>query len=267
MEKPPFQEVQRRLEDLSWRLGASMGEVGTHDGFPVLCLDLPGKKDGLPRVWISAGIHGEEPGGVLGCLLWLESQADLWQDTFAFTVLPCLSPSGYERWERHDLKGRDPNRIFRLKEEPLVLAVESALSAHEAPVLAVDMHEDSSFEDFYLYELVEGRPSFAEGIVDAVRPVGPIAHGLHLDPPVQDGLAREDLPARPSLKESLAAKDLWPQDYLLFGLTGHAITLETPGLRPLELRVRMQKVALDATLRMLASHLTGDPFQVDRSRR
>jgi protein MpaA len=251
-ETPRFDAVHAAVRDAARRLGGALDVVGEVDGYPILRLRVPGGEPSVPRIWLSAGIHGEEPGSVAGLLRWLERDAERWQRRFAFTILPCLSPYGYERGERLDRQGRDPNRLFRRPEEPLVAAVERALADDPALRFAIDMHEDSDFTGFYMYELTEDDPAVGPAVVEAVAAVGEVAHGRDLEPPVEHGIVLREGGERLT-RERLAERENWPIAFRLFLAAGHVVTLETPGRQPIDLRAEMQRTAVEAILRRLAA--------------
>jgi hypothetical protein len=247
---PSFGEVAARVEEAAQRLKGHLTHAGEVDGYPVLWLEIPALAPHAPRIWVSAGIHGEEPGSVEGCLRFLAKSAKRWRALFSFTVLPCLSPYGYERGQRFDARGRDPNRLFRHPEEPLVAAVRRALEGGPRPLFAFDLHEDSDFSAFYMYEIAgQGRP-FAPDILAAVGRLGPIAHGRDLEPPIEHGLVVFPREEGEEVRD-LRQRDTWPIAFLLWEAAEHTVTLETPVLQPLTLRAAMHVAAMEAVLARL----------------
>ena len=63
------------------------------------------------RVYISAGIHGDEPAGPLAALQLL--QDDQWPADVAVWLCPCLNPSGILLNQRENFEGIDLNRDYR----------------------------------------------------------------------------------------------------------------------------------------------------------
>jgi hypothetical protein len=64
-------------------------------------------------VLITGGIHGYETSGVQGALLFASSKkAEEYTSHFNIMILPCVSPWAYERIQRWNAKGVDPNRSF-----------------------------------------------------------------------------------------------------------------------------------------------------------
>lgn len=252
-EKRDYGAVKDQVDRAAGLLHGTVKTLATIDGYPLLQLTFGAQ--GGPRVWVNAGIHGEEPGSVEGLLLWLETSASRWADTFSFKVLPCLNPYGYERGERCDQSGLDPNRRFRQTDYPLVKAVLSALG-EERYVFAVDMHEDCDFEGFYMYEVNRRPPSVHELVIPAVAEVGPICEEAE-DPEVKGGLVSRAAEDGESMEAFFEGRDLWPIAYPLHRQSERSVTLETPGLRPLGQRARMQRAGVDACLRFAARSVAG----------
>jgi len=242
-----FGVVQRRLAEAGRALGSEVETVGEVDGYPIHRLIFG---HGRPIV-ISAGIHGEEPGSVEGGLLFLETAARDFMDTFAFEMYPCLNPYGYERHHRLNARGQDPNRQFRNPDDPLNRVLKASLG-EKSFELGLDLHEDEDFYGFYIYETVEdGRP-FGPTLRDAMQEIGPVAAQAK-EPPLTDGLAyRRRLRGR-SVREMWAKRKLWPVAVLLFTHSGHQMTIETPGRQPLEMRSRMHVAGVRRALELQAS--------------
>ena len=49
-----------------------------------------------PTVFISAGIHGDEPAGVHAAVQFLNHGLPEYADRFNFVVMPCLNPDGFD---------------------------------------------------------------------------------------------------------------------------------------------------------------------------
>src|SRR5437763_1390509 len=63
------------------------------------------------RIYISTGIHGDEPAGPLAALkLFQENQ---WPESISLWLIPCLNPVGYVRNCRENEDGFDLNRDYR----------------------------------------------------------------------------------------------------------------------------------------------------------
>lgn len=74
--------------------------------------DSTSAKKQKPSVLITGGIHGYETSGVQGALLFASSKAQEYSSDFNIMILPCVSPWAYERIQRWNAHGVDPNRSF-----------------------------------------------------------------------------------------------------------------------------------------------------------
>lgn len=63
-----------------------------------------------PYVFLSGGVHGDEPAGVEALLKFLEEAKQ--HTTFNFLIIPCVNPVGYERNIREGSDFKDMNRNF-----------------------------------------------------------------------------------------------------------------------------------------------------------
>lgn len=121
----------------------------------------------LPAVYVLAGVHGDEPGGVEAALRLLESLAEgarplTWH---RLLVLPCLNPSGLADGTRANRVGQDINRQFHADGMQESAAVRGFLDPHAA-VMLIDLHCDHQAQSFYLFELRGGGiPPLGEAVV------------------------------------------------------------------------------------------------------
>lgn len=194
-----------------------------------------------PRVYVSAGIHGDEPAGPLAVSELLT--ADRWPPELELYVCPCLNPTAFPRNRRESAAGVDLNRDYRTRRTPEVRAHTAWLTRQPAFDLALCLHEDWEANGFYLYELnPDARPSTAERVVAAVAELCPIDRA-----PVIDGRPARDGIIRPVIH--LAERPDWPEAfYLLAHKTRHSYTLEAPSDFPLATRVSALTRAVEVVL-------------------
>lgn len=196
------------------------------------------------NVYISAGIHGDEPAGPLAALELLRE--NIWPASANIWLIPCLNPGGYALNRRENEDGVDLNRDYRSLSTPLVKAHAQWLQACPRFDLTLLLHEDWESNGFYLYELnLELRPSIAEAIVAAVKEVCPI----DLSPVIEGRDAKDGIIcANPDL---LKRKD-WPEAfYLIQHKAPLSYTLEGPSDFPLVTRVQALVRGVNAALRHL----------------
>ncbi len=233
-------DIRRAAQNHGWRVETLPLKPG-HD---LLFLTRePTSRVTNPRnVYISAGIHGDEPAGPVAIQRLLEKNA--WPDDAALWLAPCLNPTGFPRNTRESADGVDLNRDYR---QGRSLEVQSHLHwLRKLPTFdtCFCLHEDWESAGFYLYELnPDSKPSLAPAMVRAVRPVCPIESAAIID-------GREAyLPGiiRPTIDPHLRPD--WPEALWLFqNRTRLSYTLEAPSDFSLPVRVAALVNAIQAGL-------------------
>jgi len=183
-----------------------------------------------PRIYLSAGMHGDEPAGPLAALRLLEENvwptADLW-------LVPCLNPAGFRVNSRTNAAGVDVNRDYRNPQSDEARGHIAWLERQPGFDLTLLLHEDWEAHGFYCYELnPDGRTSFAPEMIEAVRPGCPIDDSPEIDgrPIAAPGIIRPNVPpeSRPDWPEAL---------WLRVHKAPLSYTLEAPSDWPLPVRV------------------------------
>jgi hypothetical protein len=185
------------------------------EDYPLFAVRSRAWDAGRPVVLVTGGVHGYETSGVQGALQWIAEDFGRLAAQLNLLVLPCISPWAYETINRWNPDALDPNRQFKAGSP----APESALAmgcvaANAAQVdVHVDLHETTDTDNsefgpakaardgtpfdwhpipdgFYLVADAERPvPEFQRALIDAVRPVTPIAeadeHGCIIGEPLQ----------------------------------------------------------------------------------
>ena len=182
------------------------------------------------HVYISAGIHGDEPAGPLAvCQLLQENQ---WPKDISLSIFPCLNPAGFALHTRENAEGLDLNRQYL---QPLAAETRAHVAwlQHQPRFdLCLALHEDWESHGFYVYELnADNQPTLAEKIVERVAEVCPIDPSELIEGrPAQNGIIRPSLDPR--------SRPQWPESFfLLTHKTRLTYTLEAPSDYPLSTRV------------------------------
>ena len=182
------------------------------------------------RIYISAGIHGDEPAGPLAVRQLL--QENQWPAGLDLWLCPCLNPTGFLLNRRESADGVDLNRQYLHVEAAETRAHVAWLNRQPNFDVAFCLHEDWESHGFYVYELnPDNLPSLAETIVERVSKVCPI------DPsPVIEGREAHSGIIRPSADPR--SRPEWPEAFYLFTYkTRLSYTLEAPSDFPLATRV------------------------------
>jgi len=183
-----------------------------------------------PRIYVSTGIHGDEPAGPLAIRELIRADAfprDAW-----LWCCPCLNPTGFPRNTRASAEGLDLNRDYRHRRSAEIRAHAGWLEHQPMFDLALCVHEDWESAGFYVYELnPDDHASLAPAIVEAAQAVCPI----DLSPVIEGREARGGI-IRPSLDP--AQRPEWPEAfYLIQHKTRLNYTLEAPSDFDLPTRV------------------------------
>ncbi|HTY89029.1 MAG TPA: M14 family metallocarboxypeptidase [Candidatus Acidoferrum sp.] len=226
--------VLRDLEAAARAHGWSVEVFGRQGEFNLLALHHPPLTIRHPppaiRIYLSAGIHGDEPAGPLAALRLL--QENPWPVNAELWCCPCLNPLGFVLNRRENADGQDLNRDYRHLQTAEVRAHIAWLERQPRFDLCLCLHEDWESHGFYVYELnPENRPSLAEEMVAQIAKVCPI------DPsPVIEGREARGGIIRPNLDP--ATRPQWAEAfYQIVNKTRQSYTLEAPSDFPLPTRV------------------------------
>lgn len=198
-----------------------------------------------PRLYISTGIHGDEPAGPLAARLLL--QENVWPPGLEIRMCPCLNPTGFALNRRENRVGLDLNRQYLAPQAEETLAHIAWLKRQPPFDLCLCLHEDWEAHGFYLYELNPDRlPSPAEAMIARVATFCPIDRSEMIESwPAKNGIIRPDLDPR--------NRPQWPEAFFLIThKTRLSYTLEAPSDFPLAVRVAALVSAVRTALEALS---------------
>lgn len=194
------------------------------------------------HIYLSAGIHGDEPAGPRAIYDLFASNALPKQHHY--TIFPILNPAGLHLETRENADGIDLNRDYltpsRSKEIHKHLRW---IDTHiEHLDICIHLHEDWESIGFYLYEVnFHHHSSKSEAILQATSRYIPTETATEIDGRIAaDGLIRPD-----RVPEDLAG--LPESLYLLQRFNCIGYTLETPSSLPLAKRIAAMKAAVTAS--------------------
>lgn len=202
--------------------------------------------DHRPRLYISAGIHGDEPASPSAALKLL--QENHWPDNLEVTLLPCLNPIGFVANRRENYGGLDLNRDYRNTRSAEIAAHIRWLEQQPRFDLYLCLHEDWESHGFYLYEQnPDARPSLAEPIIESVAKVCPIDLSAEIEGrPAHHGIIRPNI--------NPAERPDWPEAlYLITHKSRQGYTLEAPSDFPLETRIAALTTATHTAVNFLTA--------------
>lgn len=194
-------------------------------------------------IYMSAGIHGDEPAGTAALIEWAEANLRLLSGLNCI-LFPCLNPWGLVNNCRFDEKRRDLNREFQTNSVPMIQALKALIKPLQF-ALSLTLHEDYDGQGLYLYEVKRWKPFWGEDLLEAARPFIPIEGRTSIDGRrSQSGLVRRTL----NLKR-FAAIGLPEAVHLHLHHSERTFTIETPSEFALDQRVRAHIAVLTESVR------------------
>ncbi len=193
------------------------------------------------RIYISAGIHGDEPASPMAALKLL--QENHWPENVELWLCPCLNPIGFTLNTRANMSGIDLNRGYLNPVVDEITAHISWLERQPQFDVTVLLHEDWESQGFYLYEQnPDARPSYAEKMIEAVEIVCPIDRSETIEGrPAKGGILRPNIDPR--------SRPDWPEAfYLITHKTRQSYTVEAPSDFPMQTRVNALVAAVSTVL-------------------
>jgi hypothetical protein len=219
-----------------------MGVFVEADGYPLMVVESANPIPGNPTLYLSAGIHGDEPAPVEALIEWAEENKEQ-LGKFNFLIFPCLNPWGLERNIRFDAEGLDLNRCYNSRKLPRISAQLAVMKGRRFDIAAC-LHEDYDARGFYLYEIAAARPHLGEGICRQLARIMPADSRSKIDGhSARAGLIRRRI--RPHMLPG------HPEAFRLhFHHAVRTFTLETPSEESLAARVKLHHAFLDFFLKM-----------------
>ena len=236
-----FNSVINRLKNISIYPGSieTIKTYQTSAGLYPLIKIVLGKGNSL-RALISAGIHGDEPGGIESILNFLKNSNYLdYINEWEITLLPCINPYGYEFGTRTNHQGKDLNRLFKLKNPPEEVVFAQSILETDFKLI-IDLHEDNESHGYYLYQtgLSKTYEKIGLEILNSLEGIMPI----NLETEIAGSQADQGIIGK---ELEILSMDWWPM--ALYGLskgTQMCLTLETSSLFDMETRVHAHLTAI-----------------------
>jgi murein peptide amidase A len=200
------------------------------------------------RIYLSTGIHGDEPAGPLAALRLL--QENRWPPNAEIFLVPCLNPIGFTLNKRENADGIDLNRDYRQPKSAEARAHIRWLEQQPPFSFYLCLHEDWESHGFYLYEQnPDHRPSLAAKMICAVEKVCPIDLSETIE-----GRAASGGVIQPKINPSERLD--WPEAfYLITHKARQGYTLEAPSDFPLATRVNALVAAVNSATEFAATDM------------
>lgn len=217
------QIFQNQLAAAATAKGWKVHSLGDWIERPRIWLHRRQSENPARRLYVSAGIHGDEHAGPYAALKLIEEDSAL-RDMEIF-LFPVLNPSGLENDTRENAEGVDLNRDYRnpkCRETIDHIGVLKTLPSFAANIC---LHEDWETGGFYFYELNPfGGPAHANEIFQAMS-----RHLPAETAPLIDGFEAVAGVISRALGPEIFERLDWPESlYLATHHTQLGYTLETP---------------------------------------
>ncbi len=238
-----YPELIRQWRAVAAETGLMVRELCRVEGLRVLWLESAAAQLGEPVVYLSAGVHGDEPGATSGLLAWAQRNAKRLARE-PFLIFPCLNPHGLLANTRVDHRGLDLNRRFHLEDDPVCGAWRRALNGR-AMRLAVCLHEDYDAHGAYVYELSRRPGGWSSSLLSRCTDKSmPVDTRVRIDGRTANtGVIQRKKSPRglPGLPEAVAVYELG---------CPLSLTFETPSEFALDVRARAHVRFLDAVMQL-----------------
>jgi hypothetical protein len=239
-----YRLLMQRWHDLVKGLpGLDLHVFGEAGEYPLISVETKDWNPAAPSVYLSAGIHGDEPAPVEALIMWAAiSLGKRGLCAWNWMIFPCLNPWGLERNIRFDSEGRDLNRCYHSAKVPQITAQLRRMKRREFNV-AVTLHEDYDARGFYLYEISAARPHWGESLCREIMPAMKADPRRSIDGhSARNGLIRRRV--TPALMKG------HPEAFCLhFQHAERTFTLETPSETDLDRRIHLQRIFLQAIMK------------------
>lgn len=240
-----YPHLLQRWRAVARAAGVRLQRYAMAGPYPLFCLRTPALAH-TGGVYISAGIHGDEPASSEALITWAETQGKRFRE-LPLLLFPCLNPWGLINNIRLNAEHIDLNRSFHRTDLPDIAALRKLVHPYQFD-LALMLHEDYDGEGLYLYELKGVTPHWGESLLAAARKFLPTEPRTRVDRrKAVNGIIRRRFDPR-IFDEIGYPEAIWLHQR-------HAVrnfTIETPSEFALERRVRGHMAVIDEALRLLA---------------
>ncbi len=235
----------------------SSKELVQDTSYPLYCLHFATNRVGAATIYVSAGVHGDEPAGVECALRLIEQLAagthhNLFSfplDEFNWLISPCDNPYGYEQCIRENAVGIDLNRMFGTPNKcPETAFIAESLLRTQTDLkakigLALDLHEDTDSDGFYLWER---RASACFPIGDAVVKNIVEVCAINQETMIEEHHNENGVI---TLLDTVTTKGWTRGRYLAEQIKTRCLILETPTQLDLEARIKVHVMAIQTAIK------------------
>ena len=219
-----------------------------HNDMPVHQISNYLVSSARPCLYISTGIHGDDPAPCWAVLEWANENQNL-LNHIPVVIFPCLNPWGFINNCRNDRNGDDLNRVWGNRDHPLINLVFDRIG-HLTFSLSLNLHEDFDANGIYLYEPYSGgrNDTWAEKVLSAGKKFLPID-----DRRTIDGRTAKNGIIRPRINNP--PKDGYPEALYFANLRStRNFTFETPSEESFYVRSKALQVMIEQGVKLAFSN-------------
>lgn len=251
--KPPVRdifEVEKRLlraDSASHHISmVEIGRVHYDDAnFPIWMVSYRPFKQGLKKILINGGVHGNEPAGSKYTLQLIDAIADDPEkfNQFEIDIIPIVNPWGWVHDIRHNQEGIDINRDFASFNSQEAEIIKRGLVGKSYDLM-LDLHEDPRADGFYLWQYGLENKTISEQVVSRIQSMAyPIEQNISfIALKTKNGII--DAPMW-GIKYTELTRQMSIANYYRRNHSQRVYTVETPTRLPLEDRLIMQRTAVE----------------------
>jgi murein peptide amidase A len=173
-----YRHLVRRWRMIAEKAGLQMRPFALESGYRVYFVRRP-RMTRRGGIYISAGIHGDEPAGTEALICWAERNVKKLAH-LPCLIFPCLNPWGLVNNSRFDEQHRDLNRQFQAEDVGMIRTLKELIARYQFD-LALTLHEDYDGQGLYIYEVERAKPFWGESLLDLARPLIPIEGRTTID--------------------------------------------------------------------------------------
>ncbi|MBV9128839.1 MAG: M14 family metallocarboxypeptidase [Verrucomicrobia bacterium] len=166
-----YQFLSKRWQNLARKARLKTLGYCTAEEFELFCFISPALTN-AGGIYLSAGIHGDEPASTEGLFQWAELHCSILHE-IPVMIFPCLNPWGLVHNRRTDSENRDLNRCYHLDTIQRINAQIELLRGRKFR-LAMCLHEDYDAQGVYLYEIRKKLTTFGPELLAAAGYYVPI---------------------------------------------------------------------------------------------
>lgn len=232
-------KLSQAVKDICRKRGFTITSWFDEGKKEVLCLSIKSQAKKAPSIYVSAGIHGDEPSGTLALIRLLD--IGFFEDScINWTIIPMLNPSGMLLGHRGNFNGRDNNRGYlEPTEKEIIEHIKWLKADRQSYKVCLCLHEDWEAEGYYFYEINRSQCSgFSKTILSAVKSILPI----DIRPKIDGHNAKNGVI---TVKKELHELTEWAEPaYLMAYHTDLCYVLESPSGLSIDQRVQAHIAAI-----------------------